>query len=79
VCEWRPIDLAPHDLPVWQVWCLASTQWRSGPSGILGLDYPAVRLVAETLGYDWTPGLLLELQALEDDFLRELTDADRTH
>jgi hypothetical protein len=79
-CEFRPLDLAPHDAVVWTVWCAAGTQWRSGPGGILGLDYPAVRLVAEALGFDWTPGLLRGLQLLEDDFLAELSDhASGTH
>lgn len=79
-CEFRPIELAPHDWVTWQVWCRANTQWRTSAAGILGLDYPAVRLVAESLGFDWTPGLLRGLQDLEDDFLAELNDhASGTH
>ena len=45
---------------------LSDTQWRTaGMGGVLGLDYAAVRPVAEALGIAWTEELLDRLRLLE--------------
>lgn len=43
----------------------ASSQWRTGPWGFVGLDYAALYLVAATLGLTVDEGLLRKIQLLE--------------
>jgi hypothetical protein len=41
------------------------TQWRVGMAGATGLDYPAMYLVADSLGIEVTRANLNKVQALE--------------
>jgi hypothetical protein len=45
------------------------TQWRSGFSGVIGLDYTAVYRVADSLGIDMDTTLLHKIAALEHEIL----------
>lgn len=40
--------------------------------GAAGLDYPACKMVAETLGIEWNEWTLRKLQALEHDELARM-------
>lgn len=51
-----------------------SSQWRVGGFGFVGLDYPAVYLVAGTLGLTMDADLLGKIQLLEE---RELDRRNR--
>ena len=64
-CEARCPDLNPENVPVWILWQAAATQWRTGPFGAIGLDYPAVFRVAKIIGVEMHPANLMRLQALE--------------
>ena len=50
------------------------SQWRIGFSGPSGLDYTAVKIVADTLGIDWDTTTLKHLQNLEGAVLRHFAD-----
>lgn len=41
------------------------TQWRAGSGGVIGLDYPAVFQVAETLGIPLNRGILEKIRLME--------------
>jgi hypothetical protein len=41
------------------------TQWRVGGMGVVGIDFPAVRAVADTLGIEVSPRVLRGIQAIE--------------
>jgi hypothetical protein len=41
------------------------TQWRAGPAGVIGLDYPAVYQEAALMGVDLSPGFRAKIRALE--------------
>ena len=38
---------------MWQLWTETATQWRMGPGGPVGLDYPAVAMVARAIGVEY--------------------------
>ena len=40
-CDWNP-DLMAENVDAWELWLNIHTQWRAGPAGAIGLDYPAV-------------------------------------
>jgi len=56
---------------------LSNTQWRCGPAGILGLDYPAAFRIAELHGIPVTPQLHIRLMALEAEALKEKKSKNR--
>lgn len=64
-----PPVVLPQNVAAWQVWCAASTQWRMGPNGPIGLDLVGVRVVAE-LANVWSWPLLRQLRILEQEQLR---------
>lgn len=72
-CENRQPPFLPDVVPIWNLWCRVSTQWRVGMD-IVGLDYMAVWKVAELYGMTMTPDVLEGIQALERDFLAERAD-----
>ena len=37
----------PGNSIVWRLWLLVKTQWRAGGMGAIGLDYPAVKMIAK--------------------------------
>jgi hypothetical protein len=43
----------------------SQTQWRVGVNGRTGVDYPAVRMVANVLGIEFSPRVLRGIQAIE--------------
>lgn len=55
----------PGNQEAWFLWMNAKTQWRAGGLGVVGLDLPAVRMVAGMLGIRWSLGLMRKVQALE--------------
>ena len=52
-----------------QVFLSSATQWRHGMHGAYGLDYPAVRMVARTIGVKWDAQLLLDITIMESAML----------
>jgi len=48
---------------------MVQTQWRVGMGGPVGLDYPAVWLVAETLGIEMHQANMWRIKALEKEAL----------
>ncbi len=47
----------------------SASQWRTGGLGFVGLDYPAVYLVAGTLGLTVDEPMLRKIQLLEEEEL----------
>lgn len=63
-CDWNP-ELMPENNDAWELWLNIHTQWRAGPAGAIGLDYPAVYQEASLMGIDLSPGLRAKIRALE--------------
>ncbi|MBA2881834.1 hypothetical protein HNR65_002165 [Desulfosalsimonas propionicica] len=53
----------------WELYNVAATQWRFGPNGITGLDFPAVFELAEIMEIEKSADLLRKLKALETSAL----------
>ena len=50
------------------------TQWRAGMGDPIGLDYPAVWLVAETMGVEMHEANLGRIRALEREALNSMRE-----
>ena len=55
----------------WYLWKHTQTQLRASFAGVVGLDYTAMRQVAEVLGIALDPAMLHKIQALEGLLLKE--------
>lgn len=64
------MELLPENLPAWELWGFAQTQWRATGFGLVGLDFPAALQLADVLDIPATPTLLRKLRALEREELR---------
>ncbi|MCE5306374.1 MAG: DUF1799 domain-containing protein [Acidobacteriales bacterium] len=65
-CPDRRPDLCPENLDIWEVWSLASGQWRTTGFGLLSMDWPAVAECAAWIGVDVRiPRVLEGLRRLE--------------
>ena len=56
------------------LWGAVQSQWRVGFNGPTGLDYLAVKLVADTLNMEWDETLVKHLQALEGATLKKISE-----
>ncbi len=55
----------------WLLWRHTQTQLRTSFAGVVGLDYGALRQVAEVLGLTLDLAMLHKIQALEGLLLKE--------
>jgi hypothetical protein len=58
-------EVEPEAWPALQLFLTVQTQWRTGPSGLIGLDYNAVRWVMELQHTSDPAALLDDLQVIE--------------
>ena len=68
------LEIWPETLPAIRTFTKLLTQWRAGPSGIIGLDYLAVNLIMD---YDNIPlnergELLSDIACLERGYLQAM-------
>jgi hypothetical protein len=57
--------LLPENEDVWELWVSVLTQWRSGPNGVIGLDYSTVAMIAEVTEITFDKVTLRKLRVLE--------------
>ena len=57
--------------PLADLWVQVQSQWKSSGFGPTGMDWQAVRAIADWIGMDLTPADFRRLKALEDDTLKE--------
>jgi hypothetical protein len=70
-------DLWAELFPVVYLFSRCLTQWRVLPSGgLMGLDYPSIKIVAEANDIPLTRQLLSDLQTMEWAALSELQARD---
>ena len=62
-------------MEAWDLWQSVMTQWRASGFGLIGLDYPAVLLVAGLQGITLNDAVLQKLQVLESWMLASQMDA----
>lgn len=83
-CEDRQPELWLENEEAFALWVNVQTQWRYSSFGpgmggsvpiICGLDYTAVRVVADTMDIEFSPGLLHKIQALEQLELERMRES----
>jgi hypothetical protein len=55
----------PENADAWELWRAVCTQWRAGGMGIIGLDYGVAMEMADRMGIEWSPAVMIKIQALE--------------
>ena len=80
-----PAEIEPDDFELWDehiapvdVFLRCQTQWRCTMSGVLGLDYVAVRWIFKLYAVEDQAGVLEDLQILEAEAVRILNDRGST-
>lgn len=58
-------DLSEINIEAMEIWSEVQTQWRMGPSGMVGLDYAEARVASEELEVEWCLCIKRKIQALE--------------
>lgn len=53
------------------------TQWRSGPAGLIGLDYLAVELTFRLYGEDDLATMLEDIQVIEGEILQAVHEKSK--
>jgi hypothetical protein len=64
----------PEAWPAVDMFLKVQTQWRGGASGIIGLDYGAVRWVMQLYGSEDDRELLEDLQVIEARVIERVND-----
>ena len=64
----------PEAWPAVDLFLKVQTQWRGGASGIIGLDYGAVRWVMQLYGSEDDRELLEDLQVIEARVIERVND-----
>ena len=64
----------PEAWPAVDLFLKVQTQWRGGASGIIGLDYGAVRWVMQLYGSEDDRELLEDLQVIEARVIEKVND-----
>jgi len=59
-------EILPGAAGYWELWLAVQTQWRAAAFGLIGLDYAAVRMVAETMDMQWDDDTLHIMMTLEN-------------
>ena len=67
-------EVEPDAWPALQLFLMVQTQWRTGGSGLVGLDYGAVRWVMELQGVTDPLAVLDDLQVIEARVIEIMND-----
>lgn len=69
-CAYDPPVLMDENQEAWMLWRHVQTQLRTSFAGVVGVDYVAVRQVAEVLGIALDLAMLHKVQTLEGVMLQ---------
>lgn len=71
------LDVLPDNWQTFRLFNALSTQWRTGPGGVTGLDYTVIREVASLIGIKkrQIPELFPDLQVMEAEALAVMAEA----
>lgn len=65
----KVFEVEPDAWPVVQLFVCCQTQWRTGPSGLIGLDYNAVKWAFSLYDVEDQQTMLEDLQIMESEIL----------
>ena len=60
-----------------QLFLRAQTQWRTGPGGIIGLDYLALEMLTKLYATGLPASLLEDIQVMEGEILQKLHEREK--
>ena len=63
----------PENWPAVELFMLCQTQWRTGPAGLLGLDYGAVLAMANLWSVEHVREVMSGVQIIEATILAQLS------
>ena len=63
----------PENWAALDLFLLCKTQWRTGPAGLLGLDYGAVLAMANLWSVDHVRETMTDVQIIEAEILAQLS------
>lgn len=67
----------PENWAALDLFLLCQTQWRTGPAGLLGLDYGAVLAMANLWSVDHVRETMTDVQIIEAAILAQLSKEAR--
>lgn len=70
-------EAEPEAWPAIEMFLRCQTQWRTGASGLIGLDYLAVDLAFRLYGTDDPAAMLESIQVIEGEILLALHEGSR--
>ena len=75
MCEPETFAIWPEHLEVLEMYLRCQTQWRSGPNGVIGLDYSVVLELCRLYDVQDRKQLLNDLQVMEGHALQLIAEA----
>ena len=75
--EPKHFDVEPEAWPALMMFLDCQTQWRSGPNGLIGLDYGAVSWVFRLRSVTDEAAMLSDLQIIEAEILQALGEQQK--
>jgi len=70
-------EVEPDAWPAVQLFLCCQTQWRTGPSGLIGLDYNAIRWAFSLYQVDDPRAMLEDIRLMEAEILLAIHDEAR--
>ena len=71
--EPKHFEVWPDNWPALDLFIQCQTQWRTGPAGLLGLDYGAVLAMANLWAMDRVRETMADVQIIEATILEQLS------
>lgn len=73
----QEFEVWPDNWPALELFLLCQTQWRTGPGGLVGLDYGAVLAMANLWAVDRVRETMADVQVIEAAILAQLSKESR--
>jgi hypothetical protein len=73
----KVFEVWPENWPALELFMRCQTQWRTGPKGLLGLDYGAVLAMANLWSMEHVRDTMTDVQIIEATILEQLSKEAR--
>ena len=73
----KVFEVWPENWPALELFMQCQTQWRTGPAGLLGLDYGAVLAMANLWSMEHVRDTMTDVQIIEATILGQLSKEAR--
>lgn len=69
-------EVEPEVWPVLEAFLRVQTQWRTGPNGLIGLDYQALEWTFRLWNVEDAASMLADIQVIEAEILLALSEQE---